>query len=280
MDKRSDTSHDDSTFPRRYRHGRRLGRHGCLPARRLTNLRGAHGDRTLLHDRLPRRRWCGASTSSGLDAAAARHRHPAFRRRALRPPGQRQGRHHQSAHRQSPRRKSRLTPDDATAGGPARSASISIPSADLLRIVSSGGVDAVEPRAPTSTPAWCVVSTAPAYPRPARSCRPNPLRRRHAFGDRGWPTPTVRGTLLRQGTLLFDIDDATDALYLQQPPAAWRRWSMSSGVSSASVRARSGSTSRPIGAGPQSRLADQRQPALSTRSARAARQARARGSRV
>ena len=87
------------------------------------------------------------------------------------------------------------------------------PVPDLLRIVSSGGVDAVNLAANVDTGVG-VVSTAPAYPAPPAP--PNPF---------GGVTPSVIALAYTNGpgaagTLLFDIDDATDALYLQQPPAA------------------------------------------------------------
>ena len=61
------------------------------------------------------------------------------------------------------------------------------------------------------------LGTAPAYPPSGTAATTNPF---------GGVTPSVialaytnngAGT---KGTLLFDIDDATDALYIQQPPAA------------------------------------------------------------
>jgi hypothetical protein len=87
------------------------------------------------------------------------------------------------------------------------------PVPDLLRIVSSGGAAAVNLAANVATGA-VVVGTAPAYPAPPAP--PNPF---------GGVTPSVTALAYTNGagaagTLLFDIDDATDALYVQQPPAA------------------------------------------------------------
>ena len=90
------------------------------------------------------------------------------------------------------------------------------PAVDRLRIVSSGGTSAVNLAANVDD-GTVVVGTTPAYPPPVPPATTNPL---------GGVTPSVialaysnnrAGT---RGTLLFDIDDTTDALYIQQPPAA------------------------------------------------------------
>ena len=89
------------------------------------------------------------------------------------------------------------------------------PVPDLLRIVSSGGTGAVNLAANVDDATVAVVvGMAPAYPAPP--VPPNPF---------GGVTPSVIAVAYTngagaKGTLLFDIDDATDALYIQQPPAA------------------------------------------------------------
>ena len=90
------------------------------------------------------------------------------------------------------------------------------PVPNLLRIVSSGGTAAVNLAANVDDRNVAVaVGMAPAYPT-SPPAPPNPF---------GGVTPSVIAVAYTngagaKGTLLFDIDDATDALYIQQPPAA------------------------------------------------------------
>jgi Domain of unknown function (DUF4394) len=90
------------------------------------------------------------------------------------------------------------------------------PVPNLLRIVSSGGTGAVNLAANVDDATVpVVVAMAPAYPA-SPPAPPNPF---------GGVTPSVIAVAYTngagaKGTLLFDIDDATDALYIQQPPAA------------------------------------------------------------
>jgi Domain of unknown function (DUF4394) len=95
------------------------------------------------------------------------------------------------------------------------------PAADRMRIVSSGGTAAVNLAANVDL-GTVVVGTGmlpgtPAFPPPVAPATTNPL---------GGVTPSVIGVAYTnnragtKGTLLFDIDDATDALYIQQPPGA------------------------------------------------------------
>ena len=97
------------------------------------------------------------------------------------------------------------------------------PAVDRLRIVSdgSGGTAAVNLAANVDL-GTVVVGTGttpgtPAYPAPVPPATTNPL---------GGVTPSVIAVAYSnnragtKGTLLFDIDDTTSALYIQQPPAA------------------------------------------------------------
>ncbi len=85
------------------------------------------------------------------------------------------------------------------------------PVPNLLRIVSSGPTGAVNLAANVDNAAVAVaVGTAPLY----QAMPANPF---------GGVTPSVIAVAYTngagaKGTLLFDIDDATDALYIQQPP--------------------------------------------------------------
>ena len=87
------------------------------------------------------------------------------------------------------------------------------PVPNLLRIVSSGPTGAVNLAANVDNATVpVVVGTAPTY----QATPPNPF---------GGVTPSVIAVAYTngagaKGTLLFDIDDATDALYIQQPPGA------------------------------------------------------------
>jgi len=83
------------------------------------------------------------------------------------------------------------------------------PAVDRLRIVSDAGTNL----AANVDDGSVVAGTAPAFPPPAV----NPF---------GGTTPAIIAVAYTnskagvKGTFLFDVDDATDALYLQQPPAA------------------------------------------------------------
>jgi hypothetical protein len=83
------------------------------------------------------------------------------------------------------------------------------PVVDRLRIVSDTGTNL----AANLDDGSVVVGTAPAFPPPP------------AVNPFGGVTPAVIAAAYTnsvagaKGTLLFDIDDATDALYIQQPPA-------------------------------------------------------------
>ena len=87
------------------------------------------------------------------------------------------------------------------------------PVPNLLRIVSSGPTGAVNLAANVDDATVpVVVGTAPAY----QATPANPF---------GGMTPSVIAVAYTngagaKGTLLFDIDDATDAFYIQQPPGA------------------------------------------------------------
>ncbi|MGD9507251.1 MAG: DUF4394 domain-containing protein [Geminicoccaceae bacterium] len=84
------------------------------------------------------------------------------------------------------------------------------PAVDRLRIVSDAGTNL----AANVDDGSVVAGTAPAFPPPPAV---NP------FGGTSPAVIAVAYTNSKagvKGTLLFDIDDATDALYLQQPPAA------------------------------------------------------------
>ncbi len=84
------------------------------------------------------------------------------------------------------------------------------PAVDRLRIVSDAGTNL----AANVDDGSVVAGAAPAFPPPP------------AVNPFGGTTPAVVAVAYTnskagvKGTLLFDIDDATDALYLQQPPAA------------------------------------------------------------
>lgn len=88
------------------------------------------------------------------------------------------------------------------------------PAVDRMRIVSSGGAAAVN-LAANVVDGTVGVGTAPVFPTPVSPATTNAL---------GGVTPSVIGVAYTnskagaKGTLLFDIEDSTDAIYLQQPP--------------------------------------------------------------
>ena len=87
------------------------------------------------------------------------------------------------------------------------------PVVDRLRIVSDGGTAAVNLAANVDD-GTVAVGTAPIYPPPP------------AVNPFGGVTPSVIAAAYTNnragatGTFLFDIDDTTDAIYIQQPPGA------------------------------------------------------------
>ena len=86
------------------------------------------------------------------------------------------------------------------------------PTVDRLRILSNGGTAAVNLAANVDD-GTVVAGTAPAFPPPPAV---NPFGGSVPAVVAGAYTNNVAGA---KGTLLFDIDDATDAIYLQHPPA-------------------------------------------------------------